>query len=157
MSPLTIERTVHFSKQARGRQELHAVAAPAPVEPGRVPRVSKLMALAIRFEGLLRTGAVRDYAELARLGHVTRARISQIMSLLYLAPDIQEALLFLPRQTRGREPLPLWKVLPIAAVADWRKQRTRWASLSKQILGLAGGRPTGNTGMNCLQITYMVN
>jgi hypothetical protein len=87
---------------------------------GRLPRVAKLMALAIRFEGLLRDGVVKDYAELARLGHVTRARMSQIMNLLHLAPDIQEALLFLPRLARGRDPLPLWKILPIAALAVWR-------------------------------------
>ncbi len=52
------------------------------------------MALAIRFKGLIRRGQVRDYAHLSRLGNVTRARITRIMNLLYLAPDIQEALLF---------------------------------------------------------------
>lgn len=55
------------------------------------------MALALRFEGYVRGGGVSDYAGVARLGHVSRARISQIMSLPHLAPDIQEALLFLPR------------------------------------------------------------
>jgi hypothetical protein len=53
------------------------------------------MALAIRFEGLVRNKTMRDYAELARLGRVTRARLTQIMKLLDLAPDIQERLLFL--------------------------------------------------------------
>jgi hypothetical protein len=38
-------------------------------EPGNVPRVSKMMALAIRFDGLIRRGDVRDYADLARLGY----------------------------------------------------------------------------------------
>jgi len=46
----------------------------------------------LRFETLIRSGEVRDYAALARLGHVSRARISQIMNLLHLAPDIQEVL-----------------------------------------------------------------
>jgi hypothetical protein len=53
------------------------------------------MALAIRFEGLVRNKTMRDYAELARLGRVTRARLTQIMKLPDLAPDIQERLLFL--------------------------------------------------------------
>ena len=70
--------------------------------PGRVPRVAKLMALAIRFEQLVADGVVGDYAELSRLGHVTRARMTQIMNLLHLAPDIQEAILFLPRVESGR-------------------------------------------------------
>jgi hypothetical protein len=48
------------------------------------------MALAIRFDGLLREETVRDYPELARLDHVTRARMTQIMKLLDLAPDLQE-------------------------------------------------------------------
>jgi hypothetical protein len=64
------------------------------------PRVARLMALAIRCEGLVREGTVRDYAELARLGQVTRARMTQIMNLLWLAPDLQERLLFLERASR---------------------------------------------------------
>jgi hypothetical protein len=134
MSTLTIEREVHFQAQARGRKQLQAGPTPiTPAEPGRVPRVSKLMALALRFEGLLRAGAVKDYAALARLGHVTRARVSQVMGLLYLAPDIQEAVLFLPRTLRGRDPIPLWMLLPIAAAADWRKQRRLWAALLRRV------------------------
>jgi hypothetical protein len=42
---------------------------------------------------------------LADLGHVTRARVCQIMNLLQLAPDIQEAILFLPRVEGGRDPI----------------------------------------------------
>jgi len=85
--------------------------------------VSRLMALALRFDGLVRSGAVRDYAELARLGHVTRARVSQVMNLLNLAPDLQEQILFLPRTERGRAPLILADLQPIASVLDWKKQR----------------------------------
>jgi hypothetical protein len=138
MSTLTIERDVYFSNQVRGRKALQ-VGAAKPVEPGRVPRVAKLMALAIRFDGLLRAGAVKDYAELARLGHVTRARVSQVMNLLYLAPDLQEAVLFLPRTERGRDPIPLWRLQPIASTLDWRKQRRLWAGLvPRQEEGRAG-------------------
>ena len=128
---LTIEREVHFQAQARGRKQLRVgpePPRPAP-DPGRVPRVARRMALAIRFEGLLRAGVVRDYAALARLGHVSRARIGQVMALLSLAPDLQEAVLFLPRTLRGRDPIPLWRLLPIAAALDWRKQRRLWAGL----------------------------
>ena len=74
-----------------------------PLPAGRVPRVSRLMALAIRLDPLVRSGVVADYATLARLGHVSRARVSQIMNLLLLAPDIQEALLFLLPTQRGRD------------------------------------------------------
>jgi hypothetical protein len=70
---------------------------------GNLPRIAKLMALAIRFDTLVSRGEVQNSEDLARLGYVTRARITQIMNLLNLAPDIQEALLFLPRTTSGRD------------------------------------------------------
>jgi len=129
--PLTIECDVHFQVQARGRKRLHAeVQAEACMPaPERVPRVAKLLALAHRFERLLRDGGVRDYSELGRLGHVTRARVSQIMSLLLLAPDIQEEILFLPPTTRGRDRIQMRHLLPIAALILWSKQRTPWADL----------------------------
>jgi len=99
----------------------------APV--GRVPRVARLMALTIRFERLIRVGKVADYAELAALGHVSRARISQIMNLLLLAPDIQEQILFLPRTERGRASIILAQLQPIASAIEWKKQRRMWDHL----------------------------
>ncbi len=127
MNPLSIECDVHFNRCGRGRKELEAGAEPPPAVPlGRVPRVARLLALAHRLDGLLRAAVVRDYAELARLGHVTRARISQVMALLQLAPDLQEQILFLPRVERGRDPVILHDLLPIAATADWRRQRRLW-------------------------------
>lgn len=74
---------------------------------GLLAQVTRLMELAIRLDPLILAGEVTDYSELARLGHVTRARMSQIMNLLMLAPDIQEEILFLPRVTGGRDPTHL--------------------------------------------------
>ncbi len=127
---LTVECDVHFGRAGRGaRKELRAGPAPEPPPPGRVPRVARLMALALRLDGLVRSGAVAGYAELARLGHVTRARVTQVMNLLHLAPDIQEELLFLPQTVRGRDAVILRDLQPIAAVPDWRKQRRLWREL----------------------------
>jgi hypothetical protein len=95
-----------------------------------VPRVARLLALAHRFEGLLRHDVIDNQAALARLGHVSRARISQIMNLLHLAPDIQEEILFLPQTVYGRDPIHLRHVQPIAQVLDWRVQRLRWRQLA---------------------------
>jgi len=130
---LTVECKVHFEVGRRTRKKLKAGnPPPGPVvEPGNVPRVSRLMALAVRFDRLLREGVARDYADLARLGGVTRARLTQIMNLTLLAPDIQEALLFLPRTTRGRDPVVERMVRSIAAVPDWRKQRRMWENLRR--------------------------
>ena len=109
-TPFTIAFDVHFRRPGRGApKEVHSGPAtePAAIRTGRLPRVARLMALAIRFDGLVCTGQVKNHAELARLGRVSRARISQIMSLLFLAPDIQEDLLFLPAIESRRTPILL--------------------------------------------------
>lgn len=127
---ITFRARVHFRRGSRGCKQLRPGENPAAAAPsGRVPRVSRLMALAIRFDGLVRRGEVADQAELARLGHVTRARVTQIMNLLALAPDIQEELLFLPTVERGRDPLVLRDLLPIAAEPNWQRQRRLWRML----------------------------
>jgi hypothetical protein len=129
---LTYKCNLHLKRQEHGRLELRTgiAAVPAPVPAGRVPRVSRLMALAIRFQGLLDRGEVKDYAELARVGHVTRARVTQIMNLLNLAPDIQEAILFLPLVESGRDPVKEWKIRPIITEAFWARQREMWLALA---------------------------
>jgi hypothetical protein len=110
------------------------------IEPGRIPRVTRLMALAIRFDGLVRSGAVADYAELAELGHVSRARISQIMNLELLAPDIQEQILFLPRSRNGRDAIQLAQLQPIALTPDWGRQRRLWKELQRMVAATRGIR-----------------
>ncbi len=102
---------------------------------GNIPRVAKLLALAIRFEKLVKRGDIQDYADLARLGYVTRARITQIMNLLNLAPDIQEDILFLPNTIKGRDPILEKDLRPVAAVPHWSRQRKMWAQMRKDRLG----------------------
>jgi len=131
MSGLTVKTKVHFASARRGKKEIRVGAAsePAAVPEGTVPRISRLMALAVRFASLIDEGQVKDYADLARLGHVTRARATQIMNLLNLAPDIQEDLLFLPRTTSGHDAIREWQIRPIAAEPEWEWQRGMWAAL----------------------------
>lgn len=130
---LTFTSNLHMQRHAHGRLELRTGEVPAPsIEPaysGRVPRIARLMALAIRFEDLVRRGEVQDYADLARLGHVTRARVTQIMNLLMLAPDLQEQILLLPPVEFGRDPLKEWQVRSVAKQPIWAKQRRRWRAL----------------------------
>lgn len=133
---ITVERKVNFSRARRGRKQIHGgrdrskpmqkVAEAPATSKGRVPRVSRLMALAIRFDQLLREGVVADQVELARLGHVTRARLTQIMNLLCVAPDIQEEILSLPPTERGRDAIAEKQLRPITEIPDWNKQRQMW-------------------------------
>lgn len=120
---------VSFETHRKG-QRVMTTRKTSPVIPeGRIPRISRLMALAHHLERLVVTGVVKDYAELARLGHVSRARISQIMNLLLLAPDIQEEILFLPKTTSGHDPIKLKHMQPICVEMDWGRQRERWNRL----------------------------
>ena len=129
---LTLTSRVHFRRAARGRLELAGGLRPVADEPaaGRVPKVARLMALAIRLQGMIDRGEATDYAELARLGHVTRARLTQVMNLTLLAPDLQEALLFLPPITAGRDAVKEWQVRPVAAEPVWADQRRAWRRLT---------------------------
>ncbi len=126
---LTITKQIHFRRAKRGRKVITEGTVVNTPDLGRVPRISRLMALAIHMDDLVCRGEVTDYAELARLAHVSRARVTQIMNLLHLAPDIQEEILCLPRSKGGLDPIREKTVRPIAAVPDWRKQRAMWGEL----------------------------
>ena len=132
MKGLTIEWDVHFTRGRRTRKVIEEgpPSEPAATPEGTIPRISRLMALAIRFDRLIKAGEIADQADLARLGNVTRARVTQIMNLLNLAPDIQEDILFLPRTLRGRDPIHEVMLRPIAAEPNWRKQRRLWKCLT---------------------------
>jgi len=126
----TVTRQIHFAIEGK-RKRAVAGPPPEPAPQGRVPRVSRLMALAIRFDRLLRDGVVPNQSELARLVHVTQPRMTQILNLLHLAPDIQEEILFLPATTKGRDLLTERDLRPVAAEPDWTRQRRRWAALTR--------------------------
>ena len=139
---------VEFTFAPRNTRARSSPAAPSPasispdpapvpalspdIAPGSLPRVTRLMALAIKFDGMIARGEVKDFADLARLGYVTRARISQIMNLLTLAPDIQEALLSLPRTTTGRDPIREHNLRPIIATPYWTRQRKMWEAMKTE-------------------------
>ncbi len=127
MSETIIRRRIHFRTSGCRKILMEEPRRPRP--RGRVPRVARLMALAIRLENLVNSGQVKDYATLASVAQVTRARITQITSLTLLAPNIQEAVLFLPRVQRGRDPIIERDLRPIVARADWQRQRQMWSRL----------------------------
>jgi hypothetical protein len=89
------------------------------------------MALANKYDDLLRRGTVPDLSELARLCQVTQPRMTQIMNLLHLAPDIQEEILFLPPVEEGRDPIHEHMLREVSACADWREQRRQWSALCR--------------------------
>lgn len=106
--------------------ELEQAGAQAESAPSGVPRITRLLALAVKFEGLLQLGVVKDYAELARLGQVSRARVTQIMNLLSLAPDIQQQILSWAREAPGRQSVRETLVRALSSEVIWSRQREQW-------------------------------
>ena len=130
--PNILEGTIRLRRRGpavRPEENGDGVTAAESSPSSRVPRLARLVALAWHVEELVRSGVICSYAAAARLGHVSRARLSQILSLLNLAPDLQEQLLFLARPGHGRAPLALRHVLTVAAALDWHEQRRRWRQL----------------------------
>ena len=119
----------HRHRESGQNGATDSVSKPASVP--HVPRITRLMALAIKFQDIVDCGEVRDYADLARLGYVSRARITQIMNLLNLAPNIQELLLFLPpaRDPRAEISEPLLRKL--CTETAWDMQRQAWLHLAR--------------------------
>jgi hypothetical protein len=115
-----------FTVERHAAGEITFESAKAPRIVGRVPRVSRLTALAHQLGARLQPGQDGAMTELAAELGISRARLSQIMDLLLLAPDIQEELLFLPRTVEGRDPITLRAMRYVCATPIWTEQRVRW-------------------------------
>jgi len=117
-----VEYEVHFRRDRRARKVVHRGPAPT-VTPDLVPRIARLLALAHKWEGMVRRGEVKDYAEIARLSGLTRMRVSQIVSMTLLAPDIQEAVLLTAAAGRGRS-IPEHHLRVLVGESLWTAQGT---------------------------------
>jgi hypothetical protein len=71
----------------------------------------------------VREGKVTCHKTLAAVGHISKPRMSQIMNLTNLAPEIQETLLFLPKTLAGQDPITERQMRPIVQAVDWDSQR----------------------------------
>jgi hypothetical protein len=131
----TVQFSMHIKNGEKGRKYIREGAADPRLaaEPGKIQRVSRLMALAIHLDDLVRRGDVDDFATVARAGEVSRTRISQIMNLLNIAPGIQEEILFLPRIFQGRDSITERHLRSIVQEADWKKQRRLWMDLKAAV------------------------
>ena len=119
-------KTIEYTLPARSGSTTLASLAEPPRQ-GRAPRLARLLALAHKLDGLVRSGAIRGYAELARLGRITPSRLSQVLLLLNLSPAIQEYLLFL---TAAEAPsLVESKLRAIARELEWTRQHKRFKKL----------------------------
>ncbi len=131
---ITVKRKLNVQIVARGRKTIRPHDANSdnsskPKPPARIPRIARLMALAIHYQEMLRTGEATDMIELSRRAKVSQPRMSQIMALNLLAPDIQTALLDLPPQSKGKPFLHEKRIRPITAMLEWTEQRVAWQQI----------------------------
>ncbi|MBI4905153.1 MAG: hypothetical protein HY820_16075 [Acidobacteria bacterium] len=103
-----------------------APAAPQLPKYTRYPRITQVVALALQFQEMIDCGEIRQHSDLARLGCISRERVSQIMVLVWLAPDIQESVLRLPQVPGGRFPVSEGTLRKIASLPLWEDQREQW-------------------------------
>jgi len=88
------------------------------------------MALALKFEQMIQQAVVSDYTILAQLGRVSRSRVTQIMNLRNLAPDIQEQILFLKADTAERQGICEKSIRRLSSLLLWNEQRAHWNALN---------------------------
>lgn len=105
---------------------------PPKASPARVPRVARHLAFAHEIERRIRAGELDDLAHAARVFGLTRARVTQIVSLILLAPAIQAEILALPPVTIGRDPITERTLRPIVAEPVWERQIVMWEQLRRR-------------------------
>jgi hypothetical protein len=98
----------------------------------RIPRVTQVLALALAFQEMIATGRARNYQDLANRTGVTGERLSQVMKLIWLAPAIQQEILYLPGYN-GRYPITESAVRSIAGEWWWPEQLKLWSGLKKKL------------------------
>jgi len=130
---ISVKRRIEVKNTSAGKRLVVASPAATPAEPPqpetRVPSVSKLLALAIRFEGQIRSGAVRDQTALARQLKVTQPRMTQIMNLTLLSPSIQRQVLALKDVKGKRDRVNERRLRRIAGEPCWSRQAEMWAGI----------------------------
>lgn len=103
---------------------------PPPPKPGphRPAKVAQMLALAHHLQAGIDRGDIADRATIARKLGLTRARVTQLLDLLLLAPDIQEQVLAL-EAVDGAEPMAERRLRAVAHAGCWEEQRVGWALL----------------------------
>ena len=124
---LTVEVTLARPSRRRVTSDKQPPELTLENSANRIPRIARLMALAIRFQEMVERGEVRDYAGIACLGHVSRARITQIMNLLNLAPTLQENILLKPPLAASC--VSERSIRKITGLVFWEDQLDTWNGL----------------------------
>jgi len=132
-----VQAALAKEQAAQSKIASHPTTRALSVPAERVPRITRLLALAQKFEELIQSGAVNNYAALAEVGQVSRSRVTQMTSLLNLAPDVQEEILFLKVQDAERLRISEPSLRKLTATLLWKQQREQWRNLHRPALRAA--------------------
>jgi len=121
LSPGTRVVTGQFHRVQRGHGK-RFVAEPPPGPVRRPARVAVMLALAHKIQDAIDRGTVCDRAEVARRLGFTRARITHLLDLTLLAPDLQERVLEF-EAIDGVEPISERALRVVAHAGTWAAQR----------------------------------
>jgi hypothetical protein len=116
------------------KQAVHFTTQPPPPKPElahRPAKVAQMLALAHHLQRAIDQGDVADRAAVARRLGFTRARVTQLLDLLLLAPDLQEQVLAL-EAVDGVEPMHERTLRMVAHAGMWAEQRAAWERLTLQ-------------------------
>jgi hypothetical protein len=91
-------------------------------------RVAGMIALAFQIERMIDSGEMRDRAQVARAVGFSRARVTQLLDLTLLAPDLIEEIVFIEHE-RGIERVTERSPRRIVHAGSWDEQRRRWRTL----------------------------
>jgi hypothetical protein len=129
---LKLDFTMHIAQPSR-RLLIREGTVPVPaVRRGRAPRVARMLVQAHLFQRMLESGKARDLADLARTFKLTRARVTQILNYMLLAPDIQAEILAMSPIEPGHEPIREPEMRAVLREVLWSEQRKRWRALLNQ-------------------------
>jgi hypothetical protein len=127
---LTTTHKLEFKSGKRTAKTIvEAGTQPEQPTPGRLPRITKMMALAIRLDHFINSCQLTDQTELARADHVSRSRLTQNMDLNLLEPDIQEVILLTGDNSKNQSLLKKCSVRNVARIPSWSVQRRLWKNL----------------------------
>ncbi|RKG56884.1 hypothetical protein D7X30_22395 [Corallococcus sp. AB011P] len=118
--------SAHFHRVRRSKVRFREGAPPSPREVARrTAHAAGMLALAHHVESAIERGLMASAADVASQLGFTRARVTHLLDLRLLAPDIQEEVLFL-EAVDGEEPLSERVLRAIAHAGTWEVQRERW-------------------------------
>ena len=136
MSP-SIKIDIHFAPGTCGHRIIRRGRRPKHARITRLPHITRLMALAIKYDRMISRSTVERHCEIAELAGTSRSLISDIVRLRLLSPDIQEWLLNLPEQERDDGPLSRAQLRELTRISSWEQQRIQLHRIVPDLFALS--------------------